>query len=109
MAAKSWLQLGAEGFGPGACRLDHAGEKAVGQQVDIFGKQAEEQADDEMGDLGRVFTVGGKNLESRANCTAASRVTWSGVWAALRASGAVKAARSTASLSGCSRSSRLRV
>ena len=50
-------ELGDKGLGLGAGVLDHAGEKSGRQQLGVFGEQAEQQTDQEMGNLLGILAV----------------------------------------------------
>ena len=45
--------------------VQHAGKHVVGQEADVFGKHAEDEAVDEMGDLLRVVAAGPQGLCQR--------------------------------------------
>ena len=56
---------GGKVFGPAAGMFQHAGKHIVGQQADVFGEHAEDEAVDEMGDLLRVVAAGPQGLRQR--------------------------------------------
>ena len=82
-------------FGVALALRHQPGEEFLGQQVDVLGKEAEEQADQVVGDGLRVVTPLAQMGGEAAKVAAASSVTWAEVICGRKASTLKKMLRSS--------------